>query len=237
MKGNGDMSRDEIIMYLKECIFDGELSENNLYSKIMNFLPKNVGVQTGATKMALFFPDTDFVVKIPFNGATKNHHEWNDETQQYEKIETFTPFEYAETKDEADSWNYCQVELELYEEAVHDNVSQFFLETELLIVINDTPIYIQQKAEILADCKDTYCYEDSYDEDTLSETRKKCDDKDLRCFNACWLSDAFNYYKNDDKVFDLLVFAENYLDDLHSHNLGYVNGRPVIIDYAGYNEE
>lgn len=233
------MSRDEIIMYLKECIFDGELSENNLYSKVMNFLPKNVEVQTGVTKMALFFPNTDFVVKIPFNGVTQHHCEWNNEAQQYEETEepTFVPFEFAETKDEADNWNYCQVEVELYEEAVHDNVNQFFLETELLTVINDNPIYIQQKAEILAECKDTDYYEDSYDEDTLSETRKKCKDKDLRCFNACWLSDAFSYYKNDDKVFDLLVFAENYLEDLHSHNLGYVNGRPVIVDYAGYHEE
>lgn len=228
------MSREEILMHLKECIFDGELSENNYYSKIMNFLPKDVTVESGVTKMALFFPNTDFVVKIPFNGTTQHHYEWNDETDEYEDTGevVFEPFEEAYTNSEDDTWNYCQTEVEVYAQAKDAGVAEFFLEMELFAVLNDQPIYIQQKAEIFEDIKDI----DDYDSDTTDTTRKKCRDRELRCFNACWISDAFKYYE-EKKVFEFLKFADRNLEDLHTHNIGYVNDKPVIIDYAGYHEE
>lgn len=236
------MSREEILLYLKECIFDGELSDQNFYSKIINFLPKNVSWDAGVTKLVLTFPETDFVIKIPFNGESRtvykkddNGRDLLDENGDYiidEEESSFLPFEGAFVKEEVDAWNYCQAELEMYQKAIEDEVEDFLLQIDIFAVINEHPIYFQKKADTFSSSRDW----DNYDEDTVKDSRKKCREKEVKCFNAAWISDAFEFYNNEEQVCNFLAFATSWLEDLHSDNVGYVGNKPVIIDYGGFND-
>ena len=49
------------------------------------------------------------------------------------------------------------------------------------------------------------------------------------------MRDAINWY-GENEIEKLLKFInDEKINDLHSGNLGYLNDRPVIVDYAGYN--
>ena len=68
------------------------------------------------------------------------------------------------------------------------------------------------------------------------KSRELCSKAHIENLPARWLCDALEYYGLK-KVEKLLTFIyDEDIDDLHSSNLGYKDGRPVIIDYAGYYE-
>jgi hypothetical protein len=238
------MTREEVLFLLKECNFDGILSETNYVQKIMNFLPKNVTHFHGATKCVLIFPDCDFVIKIPFTGESRCYRETDDEGNvTYNYDGGFCAFEGAwlgaghdDPEDEYPvSWDYCRAEVEVFKEAVYAGVEEFFLEVKEFAIINEHPIYEQKKAMLIEDIDS---YEKDYDKDTRDSTVKTCNDADVYCFNDCWVSDAFAFYNNTDKVLDFLNFCRDYVDDLHRGNIGYTIDlqQPVIVDYGSFND-
>ena len=86
--------------------------------------------------------------------------------------------------------------------------------------------------------EDIDSYEKDYDKDTRDSTIKTCNDADVYCFNDCWVSDAFAFYNDTDKVLEFLNFCRDYVDDLHCGNIGYTIDlqQPVIVDYGSFND-
>lgn len=129
-------------------------------------------------------------------------------------------------------WDYCQTEEWLYQQAKLQGVEACFAETRLLGFIDSHPIYVQYKGEM-------YNYNDSHSNKTPEEresTRNKCEQVGGYCFNVNWLTDLISFF--GDEVFQkFMKFIDEYqINDLHSGNIGYINGVPVLIDYSGFNE-
>lgn len=211
---------EAILDFLSECDFDGELTEDDFYEKVIDRLPKNVSFEyhSGATKVVILFPGAEYVIKIPFNGA------W--EFNEYGDEELFCEFENGS---ELTSWDYCQGEVEEYSRAESYEIESFFAKIEYIGDVNGHPIYIQERAEILDQMYKCY----SKEKQTPAHT--KCNNKSFKWFNSTWIVDLFDYC--DDSMFDAVMsFATEYLCDLHSGNVGYINGKPVLVDYAGFND-
>ena len=222
------MSNEEILQLFNACTFDGVLTENDFEDKVLSNLPDDLKYhyEYGATKLVIILPDCDFVIKIPFSGSYQEIYQ--DRTDDYE--EEYVEFENADF--ETCEWDYCKTEVNRYNLAKNVGIEKYFAKTECIGMVNHYPIYIQQKAEIFADVKDL----NSYSEEKKSSTREKCDKEDLWCFNECWLSDLLDYC--GDKIFSFFMsfIKDNDFDDLHSSNIGYINGVPVLVDYSGFNE-
>ena len=222
------MSNEEILQLFNTCTFDGILTENDFEDKVLSNLPDDLKYhyEYGATKLVIILPDCDFVIKIPFSGSYQEIYQ--GKTDSYE--EEYIDFENAGFED--CEWDYCKVEVNRYNLAKNIGIEKYFAKTECIGMINNYPIYIQQKAEIFAEVKDL----NSYSEEKKSSTREKCDKEDLWCFNDCWLSDLLDYC--GDKIFSFFMsfIKDNDFDDLHSSNIGYINGVPVLVDYSGFNE-
>ena len=222
------MSNEEILQLFNACTFDGVLTENDFEDKVLSNLPDDLKYhyEYGATKLVIMLPDCDFVIKIPFSGSYQEFYQ--DRTDDYE--EEYVEFENADF--ETCEWDYCKTEVNRYNLAKNVGIEKYFAKTECIGMVNNYPIYIQQKAEIFAEVKDL----NSYSEEKKSSTREKCDKEDLWCFNECWLSDLLDYC--GDRIFSLFMsfLKDNEFDDLHSSNIGYINGVPVLVDYSGFND-
>ena len=60
-----------------------------------------------------------------------------------------------------------------------------------------------------------------------------------QCFWACdenWLADVLAYF--GEKIFNKLIEFIQYMEinDLHNGNIGYINLKPVLMDYSGWND-
>lgn len=222
------MSNEEILQLFNACTFDGVLTENDFEDKVLSNLPDDLKYhyEYGATKLVIMLPDCDFVIKIPFSGSYQEFYQ--DKTDDYE--EEYVEFENADF--ETCEWDYCKTEVNRYNLAKNVGIEKYFAKTERIGMVNNYPIYIQQKAEIFAEVKDL----NSYSEEKKSSTREKCYREDLWCFNECWLSDLLDYC--GDRIFSLFMsfLKDNEFDDLHSSNIGYIDGVPVLVDYSGFND-
>ena len=161
------MSNEEILQLFNACTFDGVLTENDFEDKVLSNLPDNLKYyyEYGATKLVIILADCDFVIKIPFSGSYQEIYQ--DETDSYE--EEYIDFENAGFED--CEWDYCKTEVNRYNLAKNAGIEKYFAKTEYIGMVNNYPIYIQQKAEIFAEVKDL----NSYSEEKRSSTREKCD--------------------------------------------------------------
>ena len=220
------MSNEEILQLFNTCTIDGVLTENDFEDKVLSNLPDDLKYhyEYGATKLVIILPDCDFVIKIPFSGSYQDFYRTDGYEGEYVEFEN-ADFETCE-------WDYCKTEVNHYILAKNAGFEKYFAKTECIGTINNYPIYIQQKAEIFSETKDL----NSYSEEKKSSTREKCDKEDLWCFNECWLSDLLDYC--GDRIFSLFMsfLKDNEFDDLHSSNIGYINGVPVLVDYSGFND-
>lgn len=177
---------------------------------------------TGATKLVIFTKE-DYVIKIPFCGDSDYY---NEEYYYY-------PFCNAGGYDSCE-WNYCEVELDLYKEAVRYGVEEFFLEPIFIGfsgLKHNHPIYVQEKAIIYEE------YDSKHSKEEIEKTGELCAEHDLYCFHKAWLTDFLDYYSLEDLQRLEKFIDDFYISDLHGGNLGYRrNGKPVIIDYAGYDD-
>ena len=217
------MSYEEVLNLFKNCIFE-DLCEDAYDNQILANLPENLDYtyESGATKVVLIIENLDYVIKIPFHGRIEYAYSEDEE-------DVFEEFSGA-TAGDSNCWDYCKEEVFYYQKAKEKNVEKFFLETSILGYSNDDyPIYIQPKARIFNYYKSKSL---SAEEQIITNRlRSKCE----TWFSVRWIRDAINWY-GEAEVEKLLKFISNQeINDLHSGNLGYLNDRPVIVDYAGYN--
>lgn len=219
----------EIIEALEYANFD-EFSEYTYQDNVLDIFREKYKkpwyYETGASKLVIIPENEDFVIKIPFEGMYPEA-EWDDENEEYYESE-FEHFCGADTNNE---WDYCEVEAERYELSKTYGVEQCFAKCEKIAEIDGYPIYIQQKAKMYN------CLEKSnHTEEDIKSVSKICSDNYYECFNKEWLGDVFNYF--GEKIFNIFMqFLSDFnVNDLHSGNLGYINGKPVLVDYSSWND-
>lgn len=238
-----------IIETLKEyCDFSQPLTKTNFEDlitdelKAQKNLPYTFTADHGISKLVLLIPHENFVIKIPFTGWFEedeyncNYCEWEDAEEadrgpEPQLEDFYYPFEFANTPciTGKNTWDYCALEVAIYEDAIEEGVAQYFAKEWQVEQIDEIPIYAQDRARILDD-------DEKWDADISEKTTKKCAQLDLRCFNPMWIADFFEAYGEDEFV-KLSKFLEKHqIHDLHSGNLGYINDMPVIVDYSCYRE-
>lgn len=210
----------------------------------LNDIKWNFDWEYGATKIVILPEGVDFVVKIPFTGhvveeepdVNCNECEYNKEGCDccvYDNEWVFRDFCLA--GDIFDEWDYCKAEKNRYAHAKEFGLEQAMAETQLWFIVNDYPIYIQPKCNIFSHGGRRQTELTEITDEKRKTIKSKCDEQNVYCFNVTWLCDLLEYYGD--------VFFENFMNflkennynkDLHSSNVGYLNGRPVLIDYAGW---
>ena len=243
----------------KYCSFE-ELSEDSFYINVVQPLKdaqcfSDWSYSSGVTKGVLIFKGLDFVIKIPFSGSGEYCEEhWESEDgswigyytknqrythtpsnlHHYEEENHFREFTGA---DEADGWNYCQVETQVSNCAKNEGVARCFAETYFLGTAGDYPIYAQERCAIFCDeessRRESYEKRSKSDYDSLKEIREKVD---FWSTDDNWLLD-FLIYWGEEMLKRLANFVfEHNINDLHNGNIGYRKGAPVLVDYSSFHD-
>lgn len=172
----------------------------------------------GASKLVIMPKDEQYVIKIPFSGDA-----YKDRNGVVEVIQ----FCCAPTENK---WDYCQAEAERFIEADAADLGRYFAKTELIGFISNYPIYWQERAEIM----DNYWYDHSdIEREVIS---KKSEEINQNCFCPNWLIDFYNFYGEDEFIRFMNYIGDNRIGDLYEANLGYIDGKPVLVDYSDFLE-
>lgn len=176
----------------------------------------------GVSKFVFVLKECDWVIKIPFNGFYLNC--WDETTGDYN--EEWSPFNGA------NGWDYCNIELEKYEEVQSRGLECFFADTRYLCSDrNYHPIYIQEK---VIPC--------SNDKTKRTPSNKALEFvKNKSYFNSTWVAIAIDFY-GEEKVNQFLDYIMNIdpviYGDLHDGNYGYrEDGSPCLLDFSGWCED
>ena len=216
---------DEILEALSYGTFD-ENDEADFYSIVVQPFSekykKPFDYATGATKGVLIFEQLGFVIKIPFCRNSEDC-EYNSTYGEYEYC-------YFTGADTDNGWDYCEAEANKYERAEEEGLAQCFAKTKKIGDIDGYPIYMQE----LADIYKSIDYQSSHTEEDSRQVSSICNSNNFYMFNIEWLSDAFHYY--GEKMFHkLLEFIRTVgINDLHDGNIGYIENRPVLVDYSSF---
>ena len=129
--------------------------------------------------------------------------------------------------------NFCDREVENYIKACDVGLGEYFAATYKIGAVEGVNVYLQRKACIDPDSIEYYFreavmvdFEDcEASEDDIEEAMDVLGDDDR----------LVAIFGNNSVVAKLVDFIfENEIDDLHSYNFGFVNEKPVIIDFSGY---
>lgn len=125
--------------------------------------------------------------------------------------------------------NHAEREANVYAEACVNEVSQFFVPCHKLGKIYGHSIYEMD-------------YVDADESRVTSDMWRKCSesmsgDEISNAINDddCYIENLFPFYYSEEEMSKLCDFLSDLeIDDLHSGNIGYLDGRIVLIDYSGY---
>ena len=181
----------------------------------------------GASKIVLIPTEADFVVKIPFNGSY--YDGLNNENDNEDDL-VFEEFLDAGAVSE---WDYCAEEEYRYNIAKELNFHEFFAQTKFLFEINDYPIYIQEKCEVFSQLDDNSVSHSIEENNKTSSLVSNINE----WLDINWLTDCRIYY-GDEKFQSFCQYISNDTQwgDLRGDNIGYLNKRPVLIDYSNFND-
>lgn len=179
----------------------------------------------GATKGVIGDDNWDYVIKIPMN------------------------------RDDYDPIDYCALELANYEIAKSKHIENMFAAIERIGRVEGIPIYIQEKVEcnsnkVIQNIADidfqNWLDYDIYEVEDCEELDKDDDESCRDYFN----NNVFDEYEADDWEHISAFFDYDYsfleaeslfallneldINDIHSGNVGFLNGRIILVDYSGY---
>lgn len=233
--------RKNILAKFDGVCLEGVLTELN-WEDVITENMKGVPYHTasGVSKCVFMFPDfPTLVVKIPFTGSGTENEDEYDYNEPYEDFYCAS-FGCGEHKLKR-KWDYCEAETTVYKDAVASGVSDFFAETVCIGEIDNHPIYVQEIATIYYDVY--FDYECEYSGEDKRKNRSSIMEKSNNSLSECdcWIVDqawlaAFIEEYGITAAIDLIVFLKDEgVDDLHSENLGFIDDKPVIVDYASFN--
>lgn len=117
----------------------------------------------------------------------------------------------------------------------------FFPKTEVLLINNGVIFVIQDKIDFSSlntptATEDRYLYKTKTVSPAIIEKMESCFSSMARGrdLDTTWASMAIVLYgKKKCKALCRFVI-ENNINDLHRSNIGYLNNRPIILDFSGY---
>lgn len=231
---------------LDNCgLYIGEPEETYLFSPIEDEFETygdyfSWKVATGATKIVLFPPDMDYVIKIPFNGFHTSFEQYEDdyylenpvpegeeetfdydeqriiiEKKYYEEdpCNLFYPFSKASLyyRDGSDpNWDYCNLEALISEYAEEYNLCNIFVPTEWLFNYNGYPIYVQPKCEIEAYFEDIPQHSYNCSDEAKFTSKQKYKDKYLGYIQDTSWLAAVLENYGEETVNELINFIEEF---------------------------
>lgn len=203
------MNEKNIIDFIKSLDIDKSTRAYQVRKKVHESDFPSVSVSDGATKICLIFKNYPFVVK------------WSIE-------------------DCEDAF----IEAQIYADAVANNIQQFFPATRFLFEHNGVKFILQEKVDS--------CVYDGFNKQdrnrveaivgTVSDriikkvqrTCLKASPNNKRTLDNTWVAMAISLYgKKTCKSLCNFIISHK-INDLHDANVGYKNGRPVILDFSGY---
>lgn len=233
-KGDGMMTKEELIKRLNKMLLHvdmqyayEECAENIVYGFPNASETHLSDWEYGATKLVLFFNDLpDYVVKLPFHSSGESDDEYNEDDDEYD----YYWFEGADNS--VDRSDYCQTEVEVYHAAQERGVEKFFAKTEYLYThLSGERVYLQERCSI----EDLEEIEALHPVESSKAITDKCGNR-TKNINGRWLILAYEYYGEEKFVEFMKFLYDQNINDLHDGNLGMINGRPVILDYSGFND-
>lgn len=214
----------------KAVTTDDTFAEDNFTDYFIKEVPEDCNYNYGASKLVIIPEHEDYVIKIPFNCVYNE-----DYTALDDKQEEWLYFQNAYyCRQEVYGWDYCEAEVEYYEEAADWGVEKYFAETRYIGDCHGWPIYIQPKCEAMEDTRRSHSHTleeyDSIQEKADSVNQHGIRDRDFLC-------DLFKD-AGVDTVSLLFQFIDEMLNDLHSGNYGYFEGTTdaCLLDYAGWGD-
>lgn len=204
----------------------------------------------GITKFVIILKDSDYVIKIPFRGRLEGTYYYCRRTNcdkecdrecdnciYNENIADEEFYAQAAIGNRAklkNSWDYCEVESVRYRLAEMEGLQKFFAKTTLIDEVDGYPVYIQEKIHLFSED-----WNDDYEnmENRIEESRKTLTTKYPNLHseaNPLWIMNIVNMF-GEEEADRLCKFIEHYhVRDLHTENIGYRNGVPVMSDYSSY---
>ena len=209
-----------------------EGKNNEFFTSIDRKIYNHYFYAHGATKLVLIPLDEDnqYVIKIPYTGSFSYYSGYYSSYYNNYHHGREDYWEFFAAEDDERPWDYCAGERNRYIIAKEAGFAQCLAKTELLGYINDYPVYIQEKCTVFNNCKHNHKHS-KYEKLITSSYCKYYD------INTDWLTDFRLYYGINMLVnFINFIQEKNWDDDLRDENIGYINNRPVLIDYSGFLE-
>ena len=137
------------------------------------------------------------------------------------------------TEENAPDWDYCRLEVSIYQEALQQGLGAYFAEEGYLGSLRcGHPVYYQQRCTPFCDLHMDW---DSPDYTRKSKAgRTACDKLHIPCFNSVWIADFIDYYGEDEFCRLNTFLVEMTIGDLRDCNIGYLDGAPILFDYSGF---
>ena len=163
-------------------------------------------VDSGASKGCIIPKDSDFVIK------------WTRDKRERE----------------------AEQELEIYQEAVARGIDFLFPQTCFLCEVSGVKFFAQQKV----DCsrsnlnRKTYIKYEKITKTVKAEILRKAQkgfyNYSWRSVDTLWLSMVISLYGKKTTLKLEQFTMEFKINDLHDSNIGFINNRPVLLDFCGY---
>lgn len=191
-----------------DCPADDEEIESRL-----NNMPTYFEWANGETRYAIWYKDWDFVLKIP-------------------------RYNYCEN-------NYCEIECQHYESAKQYGVDKICLPIELFHT-NKYGVQFYKQTRYTFDSVDAFRNR-HYGHYLAKRHLPKSDYTSLSYkirrhaydghrINEKWMARVLQLYgKKFCRSFEEWTYA-NEINDLHDGNTGWLNNKPILLDYAGYHD-
>ena len=220
------MTNAQILNLFKDCDFSLGISYDNFEDELIECLPDDFifTYNYGVSKAVIIPKGENFVIKIPFRG---------------QGFDCENEFENA-NGDYLRCWDYCFTELLYYHSAKKNHVAEILAKPRFIGFVNNYPIYTQQRVQTFynryGDCASCKYDKESKQAKKMIETiNSSCENNDMVPFNMKWMMDILAYY-GEKKFNNIMAFIRD-IGDLHDENIGYIDDRPVILDYADWNDE
>ena len=199
---------DELISTLENCDADS-YEIGDCLDEFADNHRRDVAISSGETRYAVVFKHDNFVLKIPRYGYCKE--------------------------------DYCQAEIRAYESAKAYRVERILLPIELYHTTSTgIAVYKQPKYSFSTSDGDYNCNYDVYlnrrnipaHRPIVRKITDECRDGDR--ISRRWMARVLQLYgKKFCRSFEAWTM-ENNVNDLHNSNTGWLDNKPIILDYAGY---
>lgn len=197
----------EITPSLDRCEIDEIITDKNLDNEIE--------VHSGASKICITFLKADFVIKWAKGREYQKNKEANEALR----------------------------EVEVYKKSKKERLEMFFPYTESIGKINEVSFVLQKKIDFSVaeiDFRKEQKYHNIAKTTSLKMIKKMEKGFQIKksCYNryldSLWAGMALTLYGKAvcKRLCDFI--QKNQINDLHSHNIGYKDDKPVILDFSGY---